>query len=52
MEKIWENNDYLIYSDGAFYYVFQRQDVMKSGWELTEYFFCSSSLAECKSYTE
>ena len=51
MEIVWENGDYLIYSDGAYYYVYQRQDVL-NGYALTEFFFSSSSLEECFYYTE
>ena len=52
MEMVWENDDYIIYSDGAIYYAYQRQDVINAGWELTEYFFCSPSLCECLVYTK
>ena len=51
MEKVWENDDFIIFNDGEYFYVYQRQDVV-DGWELTEFFFCSSSLEECFYYTE
>lgn len=52
MEMVWENDEYIIYSDGAYYYVYQRQDVLDAGYALTEFFFSSSSLKECFYYTE
>jgi len=52
MEKVWESDNYLIYSDGAYYYAYQRQDVIDDGLELSAFFFYSSSLQECLIYTE
>jgi len=51
MKLVWENDDYLIFSDGSYYYAYQRIDVI-NGKELSDFFFCSPSLCECLVYTE
>ena len=52
MEKVYENQEYLIYSDGMYYFVFFKEDTKINGWEMTEYYFTSSSLEECLYYIE
>ena len=50
MEKVWESNDYVIYSDGETYYLYQRQDLIRTQWDLSEFFFLSCSFKECLEY--
>ena len=52
MEKVWENDVFVIFSDGEAYFVYQAQDLDVIGWELTLYFFTSPSLDECMYYTK
>jgi len=52
MEKVFENLDYEIYSDGMYYYVYLKEDTNVIGWEMTEYTFTSSSLDECLYYVQ
>ena len=52
MELIYETQDYLIYSYGMYYYVYFKEDTKVDGWEMTEYFFTSSSLNECLYYIQ
>ncbi len=46
------NDNYVIYSDGDIYYVYQVGDLDVIGGELDLYFFSSPSLDECMYYTQ
>ena len=52
MERVFENLEYEIYSDGMYYYVYLKEDTQEIGWEMSEYYFTSSYLAECLYYVQ